>query len=402
MLDSVSLVHMNGRVYDPYLGRFTSADTVIQNLVATESVNPYAYAWNDPLKYVDPSGHSLLGDIIGVAAAIAAIYFLPELAPALFPSETAISTLAVAGFVGGFVGAYVSTGSLSASLTAGLIAGVTATAFAELGGYVAQMQAGSEWTKPFAVLAHAAVGCASTAASGGNCGRGALAAGISEAAYQTGYVESPAKSLASWGTFRGAAEAGLIGGVAAKITGGKFDDGFTVSAAGYLFNAAADRIKKQMAIQAKIDATMSPLVGKQFDSTDAAALAIVNQTALRQISAEYDIEIGVEFYRLPGMPDGSVIVGNAVTQFLNYTVNPIEGLVMSPPPGPDNVVVWAGYLHTHANGSDMMGWDDAATGSRLGTPYLWAPSGSLIGLDVAAWRAAGSPVDPSKYTRIVR
>src|ERR1051326_9051941 len=70
MPDSVALANMNGRVNDPYLGRFLSADSVIQSLGATQSVNPYAYAWNDPLKYTDPSGHSLLGDIIGVLVGI--------------------------------------------------------------------------------------------------------------------------------------------------------------------------------------------------------------------------------------------------------------------------------------------------------------------------------------------
>src|SRR5205814_407673 len=75
MLDSVALVHMNGRVYDPYLGRFLSADSVIQTLGATESINPYAYAWNDPLKYTDPSGHSLLGDILGAIVGIVLGYF---------------------------------------------------------------------------------------------------------------------------------------------------------------------------------------------------------------------------------------------------------------------------------------------------------------------------------------
>ena len=45
MLDSVNIVQMNGRVYDPFLGRFLSADTVIQNLAATASINPFAYAW---------------------------------------------------------------------------------------------------------------------------------------------------------------------------------------------------------------------------------------------------------------------------------------------------------------------------------------------------------------------
>jgi hypothetical protein len=103
------------------------------------------------------------------------------------------------------------------------------------------MQPGSEWVKPISVLAHAAVGCGSAMLSGGNCGRGALAAGISDAAVQADVVKPAA--LGTWGSFEGAAEAGLVGGVAARITGGKFDDGFTVSAAGYLFNSAKDTLQ---------------------------------------------------------------------------------------------------------------------------------------------------------------
>ncbi len=240
MLDSVGLVHMNGRVYDPTLGRFLSADTVIQTLGSSQAINPYAYAWNDPLKYIDPSGHSLLGDIVGIIVAIVIVIVAPYVAGAAYGVGGAsfAATAAVAGFVGGFVGAYISTGSLSAALTAGLIAGITAFAFAKIGSYAAQMaQRGSEWAKPFSVLAHAAVGCANGVASGGNCGRGALAAGISDAAVQWGLIKPDA--VGTWGSVKGAAEAGLVGGVAARITGGKFDDGFTVAAAGYLFNFAA-------------------------------------------------------------------------------------------------------------------------------------------------------------------
>ncbi|MGH8139216.1 MAG: hypothetical protein ACREVV_13635 [Steroidobacteraceae bacterium] len=130
----------------------------------------YAYAWNDPLKSTDPSGHSLHGDIVGIVVGIVVAYLLPVLAPEYF-SALSVPTLVVAGLVGGFVGAYVSTGSLSAALTAGLIAGVTAGAFAEVGSYVQGMQAGSEWAKSsVSVLAHAAVGCGSAMLSGGNCG----------------------------------------------------------------------------------------------------------------------------------------------------------------------------------------------------------------------------------------
>ncbi|WP_129775911.1 FG-GAP-like repeat-containing protein [Peristeroidobacter soli] len=55
-LDDLSLVHMNGRVYDPVIGRFTSADPFIQAPYFSQSLNRYSYAFNNPLSYTDPSG----------------------------------------------------------------------------------------------------------------------------------------------------------------------------------------------------------------------------------------------------------------------------------------------------------------------------------------------------------
>ena len=57
MLDNVGLVHMNGRVYDPALGRFLSADPLIGDLGDSQSVNPYAYVGNRPLNASDPTGY---------------------------------------------------------------------------------------------------------------------------------------------------------------------------------------------------------------------------------------------------------------------------------------------------------------------------------------------------------
>jgi RHS repeat-associated protein len=57
MLDSVSAIHMNGRVYDPKLGRFMSADPVWNgNLAEPQSLNPYSYVGNNPLSATDPTG----------------------------------------------------------------------------------------------------------------------------------------------------------------------------------------------------------------------------------------------------------------------------------------------------------------------------------------------------------
>jgi RHS repeat-associated protein len=56
MLDNVGLIHMNGRLYDPIIGRFISADAVVARLGASQSGNPYSYVENAPLALIDPSG----------------------------------------------------------------------------------------------------------------------------------------------------------------------------------------------------------------------------------------------------------------------------------------------------------------------------------------------------------
>lgn len=55
MLDNVNLIHMNGRIYDPLLGRMMSADPTIPG-GSTQSFNRYSYVNNNPLSLTDPSG----------------------------------------------------------------------------------------------------------------------------------------------------------------------------------------------------------------------------------------------------------------------------------------------------------------------------------------------------------
>lgn len=47
---------MNGRVYDPTIARFLSADPFIQAPSNLQSYNRYSYVMNNPLRYTDPSG----------------------------------------------------------------------------------------------------------------------------------------------------------------------------------------------------------------------------------------------------------------------------------------------------------------------------------------------------------
>jgi len=128
------------------------------------------------------------------------------------------------------------TGSLSAALTAGVISGVTAGLFNAAG---TAFSGNSAWQITERTVAHAAIGCASAAASSGNCGTGALAAAVTEAANST---VMKGNEFAQWGhdgqLAARTALSGLIGGAADRIVGGNFVEGFSISAAGYLYNSA--------------------------------------------------------------------------------------------------------------------------------------------------------------------
>ncbi|MBI2850861.1 MAG: RHS repeat-associated core domain-containing protein [Chloroflexi bacterium] len=55
-LESTGLYYYGARYYDPTIGRFISADTVVQNQANPQSMNRYSYVFNNPLRYVDPTG----------------------------------------------------------------------------------------------------------------------------------------------------------------------------------------------------------------------------------------------------------------------------------------------------------------------------------------------------------
>ena len=55
-LDDLSLVHLNGRVYDPMTGRFTSPDPTIPDPFDLQSLNRASYVRNSPMDKVDPTG----------------------------------------------------------------------------------------------------------------------------------------------------------------------------------------------------------------------------------------------------------------------------------------------------------------------------------------------------------
>jgi len=53
----LGIYHFNARFYSPKLGRFLSADTIVPSYANPQSLNRFSYVTNNPLRYIDPTGH---------------------------------------------------------------------------------------------------------------------------------------------------------------------------------------------------------------------------------------------------------------------------------------------------------------------------------------------------------
>ena len=94
-MDETGLIHMNGRVYDPLLGRFLSADRFVQAPRNTQSFNRYSYVVNNPLSYTDPSGFEfVLLNVVGAffvsSVALELSYHVEQAIKSIFDSSAAI------------------------------------------------------------------------------------------------------------------------------------------------------------------------------------------------------------------------------------------------------------------------------------------------------------------------
>ncbi len=58
-ISEIGLYFYNARFYDAYLNRFISADTIVPEPGDIKSYDRYAYVYNNPIRYSDPSGHEV-------------------------------------------------------------------------------------------------------------------------------------------------------------------------------------------------------------------------------------------------------------------------------------------------------------------------------------------------------
>jgi RHS repeat-associated protein len=182
-LDSVALVHMNGRVYDPLVGRMISPDPTVPDGLNAQAWNRYSYVGNDPLAFTDPSGfswlssffHSIGNAIRSVFQQVPILRAIVQIAVAAILTVTGVGVVVAAAASAAVVNG-LSGGNLGTMLRAGAIAGATAFAFNVVGGATQAIASTGDGGGAYAfnVASHAGVGCLTSVASGGSCQSGAL------------------------------------------------------------------------------------------------------------------------------------------------------------------------------------------------------------------------------------
>jgi RHS repeat-associated protein len=386
-VDELGLIHMNGRVYDPKLGRFLQADPFIQSPGNTQSYNRYSYLWNNPLNATDPSGYFLkklwddirpfVGVIVGAMLA------------AWCPFCTAhIWGMAFAGAVTGAAAAAANGGDI---LRGALTGAVSAAVFAGIGS--AFDQAGRVGGVGH-VSAHATAGGVLSVLQGGKFGHGFVSAGLTKAANVNRIM---AGDTAPNAVATRVLAAGLLGGTLSEATGGKFKNGAATAAFTWALSQGAQRASnaRNRGGESSGNSCTVPLeCASAQDQTAAEALSVANPKSIKD-----NLEYGGYIYRtedgtygytspLAGtetgfspssaaglVPEGAVIVGDYHTHG-DYSIVDSNGrIVRTGDPTRDH------FNSDNFSTGDYRGIKADAGGNRAYRGYLGTPSGVFKAYD---------------------
>nr|VFK24170.1 MAG: RHS repeat-associated core domain-containing protein [Candidatus Kentron sp. MB] len=242
-VDEMGLIHMNGRVYDPRLGRFLSADPHIQAPHSTQSYNRYSYVLNNPLKYTDPSGFFFKklfravkklfkNPVVRAVVAIAAAAVVGPAAAALVGGGLAGAI--VGGTAAGFVAGGISTGTWKGAFQGAALGALSGGIAYGIGHGFGAGLAGLEKT-----LAHGIAQGGLSELAGGDFRSGFLGGMIGHGVggWSKGVFTGTNPSAVIGRTMAAA----VAGGVSAKLGGGKFANGAITGAFAHLFNNEARR-----------------------------------------------------------------------------------------------------------------------------------------------------------------
>jgi RHS repeat-associated protein len=236
-LAEVGLIHMNGRVYDPLLGRFGTPDPMTESPFSTQGWNRYSYVGNSPLNFTDPSGYCFMGCFWKPIFKAIGNFFKQSWRAIVNIAVTAACQFVTNGMggpacaaLGGFV-AGITSGDLGLAIRGAVTAYITAAAMFGVGEITKHNPNFMSPAHLANMAGHALVGCGSSIMQGGRCGPGALSGAA-------GSFTSPL--LRNLGVQRNLVAHAVGGGVASVAAGGNFANGAVTAAFGYLFNDCGD------------------------------------------------------------------------------------------------------------------------------------------------------------------
>jgi len=175
--DEAGLYNYKARLYDPLLGRFISADSIVPEPGNLQAYNRYSYCLNNPVVYSDPSGQFSLGDVFNafITGVVAAVVFWATGGAGTPGMSTFIAGIA-AGAAGGATASALSGGNLQGILQGAVMGAVIGGATGGLlGGIGAEYGASAMQWAGYGVMA---AGGGAAYASGGLDGLAYYAAGM--------------------------------------------------------------------------------------------------------------------------------------------------------------------------------------------------------------------------------
>jgi len=245
------LVHMNARVYDSDIGRFLSADTIIQAPHDSQSYNRYSYVRNNPLVFTDPSGHSWFSKIwkkikkwvrtiVSIVVAVVIAIYAPQFLALFIDGASAFGVTVATGALAGFASGAIMTGSLRGALKGALFGAIGAGVAGFIGHGIGLEGAGNLFAKGV----NAGKLFIKSALHGLSRGIISMAQG---GTFRSGFASGFASSFFSPGTSLGGEGTGgftlrttiasIVGGTASALGGGKFSNGAVSGAFVHMFNA---------------------------------------------------------------------------------------------------------------------------------------------------------------------
>ncbi len=212
------LYNYGARLYDPVVGMFITPDSIVQNPYDPQTLNRYSYCRNNPLVYVDPSGH-----LFGIDDAVILTVAASMLKGAAYGA--AISG-AVAAATGGDIGQAMLSGAISGAIFGGIhcIPGMGDGMNVFTGVQGEALSSGTQAGIHFA--GGALAGGINAGIHGGDIGKGMVMGGISAGIGKYAGMEYLDSSHWSIELLGRSVLGGVTGGIAAEISGGDFGDGF--------------------------------------------------------------------------------------------------------------------------------------------------------------------------------